>query len=208
MVVCIKLVANCRYCVFAFRCITCRKVPPKVIERLCSTVEDRFRIPWRGGAIRVRPDVIFPIILVPCSVLLASIGPVWTVVSFAGTFLFLITFYRRWRHHRLGRQKTPIFFIFGMTSISAMYYTFLSIVIMYRELLLWEILLLSLLLAAMVYYLIRARRNPGIIHRDSKSGFPESHRYSSSEDHHSLSELEVIWVDSRPIRSISVFFLN
>ena len=155
----------------------------------------------------MRPDVIFPIILVPCSILLASIGPVWTVVSFAGTFLFLLTFYRLWRRHQLGRQRTCIFFVFGVTSISTMYYTFLSMVVTYRELLLWEVLLLSILLAAMVYYLALARRDPGIIRPESEMGPSRRRLYSACEEHSSLSELEVIWVDSRPIRSTSAFLL-
>jgi len=88
-----------------------------------------------------------------------------------------------------------------------MYYTFLSVVAAYRELLLWEILLLSLLLAAMVYYVIRARRDPGIIYTKPESETSRRHVYSSSEDYPSLSEQEVVWVDSRPIRSMSAFLL-
>jgi len=184
------------------RCLTCRKVPPEVTERLCSTVEDRCRIPWKGGAIRLRPDIICPIILVPSSMLLASISPVWTIIAFSGMFSLLFIFYRAWRHRRLGGRRTRIFFVFGMTSISAMYYTFVTVVIGFREILLWEILVLSSMLAAMIYFLLRARRDPGIIHPDSSLSGPTRRRlYSSSEENVSLSEFEVTWVDSRPIRS-------
>jgi len=149
----------------------------------------------------VQPDIFFPVILVPCCILLASVGPVWTFLSFSGTFMLLLIFYRIWRRHQLGQRRTRIFFIFGVTSIATMYYTFLSIVAAYRELLLWEILLLSTLLAAMVYYLRRARCDPGIVRHEPESGLSRRHLYSTSEDHHSLSEFEVVWVDSRPIRS-------
>jgi len=204
----VKLVCNldgCCCCLFMYRLITCRKVPPEVTERLCSTIEDRCRIPWKGGAIRVKPDVIFPIILVPCCILLASIGPLWTLISFTGTFMILLVFYRICRHRQLGRQRTPIFFVFCVTSIATMYYTFLSIVVAYRELLLWEILLLSILLAAMVFYLIRARQDPGIIRPETESGLSRRRLYSVSDDHRSLPEQEVVWVDSRPIRSMFEF---
>ena len=138
---------------FKRRCLTCRAVPIEVTQRLCSTIEDRFRIPWKGGAIRLRPDIVCPIVLVPCSILLASISPFWTILSFTLTLTVLFTFYRVWRRRRLGKRRTWVFFVFGITSIVSMYYTFLSVVAGYREIYLWEILLLSSLLAAMIYYL-------------------------------------------------------
>lgn len=186
---------------FAFRCITCRKVSPDVTDRLCAVVEDRCRIPWKGGAIRLQLDVIFPVFLVSCSILIASYGPVWTFVSFTGTFALLFAFYRVCRHHRSSGQRTRVFFVFTLTSIAAMYYMFLAFVITYRELFLWEILLLSVLLATMVYYILRARRNPGIIHLESSSAPTRRRLHSVSEEHVDLSEFEVMWVDSRPIRS-------
>jgi len=186
---------------FICRCVKCHKVPPEVTERLCSVVEDRCRIPWRGGAIRLRPDIVFPVILVPCSIFLACSGPIWTIVAFTGTFALLFGFYRVWRHRLVGSRRTRVFFVFGMTSIAVMYYVFIAFVMGYREIFLWEILLLSTMLAAMVYCVFQARRDPGIIHPESLSVPTRRRLYSSSEDHVDLAEFEVIWVDSRPIKS-------
>ena len=184
------------------RCITCRKVPPEVTGRLCSIIEDRFRIPWKGGAIRLRPNIIFPVLLVPCSLLLASLGPIWTFMSFSGTFVLLFAFYRVWRRHQAGSRRTQVFFVFSITSITATCYTFVAFVIGYREIFLWEVLLLLVMVAAMIYFIFRSRHNPGIIHSDESSTTPTRSRlYSGSEEHVDLSEFEVMWVDSRPIRS-------
>jgi len=171
------------------------------MDRLCSTLEDRCRIPWKGGAVRLRPDIVIPIMLVPCGILLASVGPVWTVVAFAGTLAVLFAFYRMWRRRQHGRRRTHVFFVYGVTSIAVLYYVFISVVVGYREIFLWEILLLTAMLAAMIYYMIQARRDPGIIHRESLPGSPRRRLYSGSEDQVGLSEFEVVWVDSRPIRS-------
>ena len=197
------------YCCLICRCITCRKVPSEVTGRLCSVIEDRCRIPWIGGAIRLRPDVIFPVLLVPCCLLLASIGPVWTFVSFSGTFALLFAFYRVWRHRQTGGRRTRVFFVLSITSISATCYIFLAFVVSYREIFLWEVLLLLVMVAAMVYFIFRARHNPGIIHSDESSTIPARSRlYSGSEEHVDLSEFEVMWVDSRPIRSNSNFCIH
>jgi len=192
------------------RCVKCQKVSPDVTQRLCSTVEDRCRIPWKGGAIHIRPDVVFPLLVVPCCILLASVGPVWTVMSFTGTFALLFAFYRAWRRRHVGRRRTSIFFVFSITSIVTMCYTFVAIVMGYREIFLWEILLLFAMLAAMVYYLFEVRRDPGIVVSDSSLSGPTRRRlYSSSEDNVSLSDFEVVWIDSRPIISeCFIYFLH
>ena len=190
---------------FIFRCITCRKVPPDVTEQLCSTIEHHFRIPWKSGAIRLRPDIVFPLVFVPCSILVASLGPVWTVTA---TFVSLFVFYRAWRRHRHGWRRTPIFFVFSITFIATMSYTFVTIVVAHGKLFIWEMLLICALVVAMVYHLIRARRDPGIVHPDSSLSGPTRRRlYSGSEDHVNLPEFEVVWVDSRPIKSRFCIYL-
>jgi len=189
-------------CLLVSRCLTCHKVPSYVTDRLFSTIEDRLRIPWKGGAICLPPDVVCPILLVPCAILLASLGPAWTIVAFGGTYGLLFIFYRRWRRRQLGGRRTRVFFIFGIASIATMYYTFLSVVVGYREIFLWEILLLSVMLAAMVYFLFQARRDPGTIRSELPSSPSRSRQYSQSEAHLNLSEFEVVWTDSRPIRSM------
>ena len=199
----------CCFCLFTPRCVTCRKVPPEVTERLCSTIEDRCRVPWKGGAVRLRMDIVCPIILVPCSILLASISPAWTIIAFTGTLGLLFVCYRLWRRRTSGRRRTHVFFMFAIMSISTMCYTFLSIVVGFREVLLWEVMLLFAMLLAMTYHIIQARHDPGIILPEPSSGPTRRRLYSSSEENASLSEFEVLWVDSRPIQSkFCICFLN
>ena len=179
----------------------CGKIPTEITERLCSTVEDRCRFPWRGGAVRLRLDIICPIALVPSSILLASLGPAWTVLAFAATFTALVAFYRLWRNRHRGNRRTRVFFVFGVTSIAVMCYTFFADVVEFRKIILWEILLLVSSLAAMTYYIVLARRDPGVICTESPSSPTLRHVSGWSEDQGGLSEFDVMWVDSRPMRS-------
>ena len=114
----------------------------------------------------------------------------------------LFGFYRTWRRRRRGGRRTRVFFVFGMTSISVMYYTFITVVVAFREVFLWEILLLTTMFVAMIYFIIQARRDPGIVIPESTLSGPTRRRlYSGSEENANLSEFEVMWVDSRPIQS-------
>lgn len=83
-----------------------------------------------------------------------------------------------------------------------MYYTFITVVVAFREVFLWEILLLTTMFVTMIYFIIQARRDPGIVIPESTLSGPTRRRlYSGSEENANLSEFEVMWVDSRPIQS-------
>ena len=76
--------------------------------------------------------------------------------------LSLITCYRIW----LGMTKKPrtqIFFAWGLVSVAQMLITFEFVVVPYREVLLWENLLLLTICGMMLYALYNIRTNTGFL---------------------------------------------
>lgn len=65
--------------------------------------------------------------------------------------------------------RTEIFYIYGLTSIFLMFYTFEFIVIGYREILLWENIVVVFLFSLLLVCLVKARKDPGIVELDKKS---------------------------------------
>ena len=60
-----------------------------------------------------------------------------------------------WR--RQGHRRTPFFFAWGLTSVLTCYLVFQSLVVSFREVLLWEILLQFTSTAAMLYMLYKTK---------------------------------------------------
>ncbi|KAK7499807.1 hypothetical protein BaRGS_00008898 [Batillaria attramentaria] len=97
------------------RCVTCQGVPVSTMDRLLNTLADRCRLPsiTGRGAVKVRLDVVTPVIVVPCSLLFASLGPLATVIAFLFMPIFVLVFYQVWR--RQGNRRTSFFFAWGLT---------------------------------------------------------------------------------------------
>jgi hypothetical protein len=66
------------------------------MDRLLFTLADRCRLPtFTGkGAVKVRVDIVTPVVVVPSLLLFASLGPVATVMSFVAMPVFLLLFYQ------------------------------------------------------------------------------------------------------------------
>lgn len=144
-------------------CVRCHPVPKKTLDDMLDTIGDRCRLPWcfGKGAIQIRLDTAVPILLVPCSILIATLGPLYTALSFFSLPFVLYFFYRLLTKDSLIR--TEIFYIFGLTSIFLMFYTFEFIVIGYREILLWENIVIVILFSLLLLCLVKARKDPGIL---------------------------------------------
>lgn len=183
------------------RCVTCHQIPDETVKKLCSTVEDRCRMPWRGGAVRMRLDIVLPASLVPCSVLIATLGPIWTFLAFLGLFSCLMLFFRFWLW-RPVRRKTHGFFVFSLTSVFQLFITYITVVVGFREVLLWETLLLSTMFTISIFFLLRLRQNMGAITSPGDSRLRMHRAKTSLEDDSMLAEHEVTWIDSRSIISM------
>ncbi|XP_046376171.2 palmitoyltransferase ZDHHC23-like [Haliotis rufescens] len=145
----------------ADRCITCRPVSNSTMQQIVSTLVDRCRFPWCSGkgAVKIRMDTITPIVMVPVCLLIGTISFVATVAMLMFMPMFMLTFYVVWK--RTGNHQTQFFFLWGCTSVVFCFLIFIVCVIPFREILLWEILLLSTSVLLMFYYLSKVRRNPG-----------------------------------------------
>ncbi|GLV35961.1 beta4GalNAcTB pilot [Carabus blaptoides fortunei] len=83
---------------------------------LMATLQDRIRIPWRGGAKQVSADTIIPVVLVPVGIFLAAFDLILTVLVFTFFPLFLNhTFV--W--FRANHPKTKFFVIWTLISCIA-----------------------------------------------------------------------------------------
>lgn len=121
-----------------------------------ATIRDRLRIPWRGGAKQVAPDSILPIILIPITLIHASLSFWRTVISFAALLIFLFFFSC---HLARAVPKTKFFFVWTVTSMVVLYAIFEFIVIPFLQILVEENICLSVLIVAFVIclYLTKSR---------------------------------------------------
>lgn len=170
----------------ADRCLTCQGVPTSTMDRLLNTLADRCRLPsvTGRGAVKVRLDVVTPIIVVPSCLLFASLGPVATVMAFIFMPVFILVFYQVWR--RQGHRRTSFFFAWGLTSVITCYMVFQVLVVAFREVLLWEILLQFSSTALMFYMLYKAKGNPGILRSGERSHSHSQPQRTVSPADHSL----------------------
>lgn len=209
-------------CTNYFRCLTCQSIPDETVDRMFVTIEDRCRIPWFGGegAKQISLDVAFPVIVVPGGLLLATNGSLSTLFVFLCFPVLLFAFYRNWSR-RPHRPRTRLFLSWGLVSVVVLYYTYITVVVGFREVLLWETMLLTTLFFGMLYAFYQVKKDPGVIPAqgvapgDSSSGPDESSRgliLGDSDDVGKVSweerqlkapvimEFEVSWVDSRSIK--------
>ncbi|XP_068211530.1 palmitoyltransferase ZDHHC23-B-like [Palaemon carinicauda] len=95
---------NCEAADEAFdRLIKLNPVDERTTKKLWSTVSDRFRIPWPGGARRVPFDIFGAVLLVPCIMLLACISWAMAFISYIIIFPAVI-----FSIHRLFRKKASL----------------------------------------------------------------------------------------------------
>lgn len=69
------------HCVF-LRLITCRGISNRNISSMLITLQDRLRVPWRGGAKLVTLDVVLPMILIVLINFISSINHYCALVIF------------------------------------------------------------------------------------------------------------------------------
>lgn len=201
---------------FCDKCLTCQSIPDETVERMFETIEDRCRLPWLSGAKRIPLDVAFPIILIPCGLLVATKGYLSTMFVFVSFPVLLLAFYRNWSRRR-RKTRTRLFYVWGLASVVQLYYVYITIVVGFREILLWETMLLTTLFFATLFAFYRAKNDPGVIASskslddeglrpsiegkalddDEKSEVLERRRHRKSQAIH---EYEVTWVDSRAIK--------
>lgn len=154
---CIKMFICGHFFVF-FSVITGQSVSEQNKSGLMSTIQDRLRIPWRGGAKQISFDSILPVFILPIMFLLSSFSLLWTVFTFTSVLIFLAVIFKF-----LIRTlpKTKFFFVWTLTSGLILYCVFEFIVIPFLEILIEENIALTILICGFVLcvYIVKVRSN-------------------------------------------------
>ncbi|XP_069115200.1 palmitoyltransferase ZDHHC23-like isoform X2 [Argopecten irradians] len=168
------------------RCITCQRIPPRMQARILNTIGDRCRIPgiFGHGATKIRCDILVPLVTVPICILLATAGPVMTVMSLIFMPFFMLFFYRSWRRNT-EKTRTPFFFVWGLVSVILMFVTFQAFIVAFREILLWENIILTSCFFCMLYHMMKAKLNSNSLRRSYTTYKPRRREdiYNSNKTH-------------------------
>ncbi|KAG5894168.1 hypothetical protein JTB14_001863 [Gonioctena quinquepunctata] len=152
--------------------ISSRDISQKNKLGIIVTMQDRLRIPWKGGAKQVAFDAVMPIFIIPIILLLASMSLWWTIFAFTTVAIFL-GFISNFLIRAIPHTK--FFFVWTLTSIVILYIIFEFIVIPFLEILLEENIALSIFIFGFVLcvYLMKSRTK-NLCHlgdNEAESGF-------------------------------------
>ena len=159
------------------RLLTCHRVDPYLYAAMWQTVTDRLRLPslTGKGAVQVHPDVAVPLVVVPLGILLATINEYFTGLCLVALPVSILVHYQLWNQSQV-KTKSRVFYIWGLTSAVMMFTVFIGVVIGFRKIFLWEIMLEVTFYGVLMYYLYEIRRDPGVIPRPkSQTGPGETH---------------------------------
>ncbi|RZC42496.1 palmitoyltransferase ZDHHC23 [Asbolus verrucosus] len=134
--------------------ITGQGFPEHNRSKFMATLQDRLRIPWRGGAKQIAFDAILPVIILPTMFILASISLWWTIFSFTAVIVILASVFKFFIR---TIPRTKFFIVWTVTSIIILYIIFEFIVIPLLEILVEENILLSILFALFLLFLYMMR---------------------------------------------------
>ena len=112
-----------------------------------------------------------PVVIIPVGILLGTLHAAVTIFMLVFMPLSLLSAYRLWLRQK-RKARTKLFYAWGVISFLQMYLTFQFVVVLYREILLWENLLLVTLIAGMLYAFYHAKKDPGIIRKIGKEEIP------------------------------------
>lgn len=142
------------------RWLTCRSLPPGILERISDTCADRFRFPWLKGAVKIDISLLPPIILLPVFLHIAALHFLLAVVILI-SLPVLVLWYYYLTHKKKGR--TLFFLSLGLFSLGYMYYVFLQEVVPRGHVGYTQVALLTCGLVLMLVALLRAKRDPGYL---------------------------------------------
>lgn len=169
-------------------CLRCQPIPEKKLLEVIDTVEDRCRIPYCGGALKLSLEACLPVLILLSLLCIGSSGFYYTLIcipSYIPIILFLARLFSM-------RGRTRIYVNTTYASTIILFIIFITIVTAFRKILLWEIMTLC----TMAYFCLQSVRNvqkdPGYLKPDK---LQQPH---SSTTTPSLVESEVTWVDSPP----------
>ncbi|CAH0555689.1 unnamed protein product [Brassicogethes aeneus] len=144
-----------------------------------DTIQDRLRIPWRGGAKQISIDAILPIFILPVILLIAANSLWWTIFSFTTMLVFLGLLFRFLIRNL---PYTKFFLMWTITTTVVLYCIFEFIVIPFLEILLEENIALSLFIFGYVMSAYKCKVNAnqlGVEESEAENGYG---KYSNKLD--------------------------
>nr|XP_020660053.1 palmitoyltransferase ZDHHC23 isoform X2 [Pogona vitticeps] len=142
------------------RWLTCKSLPPGILERIADTFTDRFRLPWLRGAVKIDISLLPPIILLPVFLHVAALHFLLALVILI-SLPVLVLWYYYLTHRKKG--QTLFFLSLGLFSLGYMYYIFLQEVVPRGQVELSQVILLTCGLILMLVALSQAKRDPGYL---------------------------------------------
>lgn len=142
--------------------ITGRGIPNNKFQAFMATIQDRLRIPWRGGAKQIAIDSLLPILILPSIFLIAAQSLWWTIFSFSLVTFFLLYIFK---FLISTIPRTKFFFSWTIISIILLYIIFEFVVIPLLEILLHENIGLSCLISAFLYCLYALKIRATQLHK-------------------------------------------
>jgi hypothetical protein len=150
--------------------------------------------------------VALPILLVPFLLSFATLGPWCTVLGLGGIPTILLLFHCLWKQAP-SRHRSKLFFAWGLSSSIFMLLIFEIIIMGYREVLLWENMILVTLFGLMMYSLRCTKRNLGILASSQPVLYPlgtdSEPTLLSAQEEGFYDASSITWVNSRPIIGMS-----
>ncbi|KAH0625028.1 hypothetical protein JD844_033046 [Phrynosoma platyrhinos] len=143
------------------RWLTCRSLPPGMLERIADTFTDRFRLPWLRGAVKIDISLLPPVILLPIFLHIAALHFLLALVILI-SLPVLVLWYYYLTHRKKG--QTLFFLSLGLFSLGYMYYVFLQEVVSQGHVEHSQVILLTCGLILMLVALSQAKRDPGYLH--------------------------------------------
>ncbi|WAR31145.1 ZDH23-like protein [Mya arenaria] len=156
----------------ADRCFKCESIPPSLIDNFLDTLGDRCRIPGitGGGALRVNLELATPLVVIPTSLILASIGPITTFCVLLFLPCFCAFFYSTWKR-RTNKLRTKFFFIWGLVSLVFMYILFELVICGYTRVSYSDNILMTVAVIGMLVALKFAKQDPGVLVEDKREKY-------------------------------------
>ncbi|KAJ7320284.1 hypothetical protein JRQ81_019795 [Phrynocephalus forsythii] len=142
------------------RWLTCKSLPPGILERIADTFKDRFRLPWLRGAVKIDISLLPPIILLPVFLHVAALHFLLALVILISLPVMVLWYYYL-THRRKG--QTLFFLSLGLFSLGYMYYLFLKEVVPWGQVGHSQVILLTCGLILMFVSLSQAKRDPGYL---------------------------------------------
>lgn len=133
---------------------------PKHKSGMLATIQDRVRIPWRGGAKQLTPDIVMPNVILGIAFIVASLSLVWTIVV---TILVIVLI--NYLLHTLTSKipRTKFFFIWSCISVIILNLIFQLLVVPLLEILQIENIVVGLLTLGFIICIFMMKKKSALL---------------------------------------------